>query len=56
MEIKNIILDFGGVLLDIDYNLTEKAFIKLGCTNFNEMYSQAAQTDLFNRFETEGIE
>jgi FMN phosphatase YigB (HAD superfamily) len=52
MLVKNIILDFGGVLLDIDYQLTEQAFIKLGCTNFREIYSQAAQTSLFNKFET----
>jgi glucose-1-phosphatase len=52
MAVKNIILDFGGVLLNIDYQLTEQAFIKLGCANFKEMYSQAAQTDLFNKFET----
>lgn len=55
MTIKNIILDFGGVLLNIDYQLTEQAFIKLGCTNFKEIYSQAAQTDLFNKFETGDI-
>jgi HAD superfamily hydrolase (TIGR01549 family) len=55
MPIKNIILDFGGVLLNIDYQLTEQAFIKLGCTNFKEIYSQAAQTDLFNKFETGAI-
>lgn len=52
MRIKNIILDFGGVLLDIDYKLTEQAFVALGCVNFNTLYSQAAQTDLFNKFET----
>ncbi|MEO8760710.1 MAG: HAD family phosphatase [Bacteroidia bacterium] len=55
MVIKNIILDFGGVLLDIDYQRTENAFIKLGCTNFREIYSQAAQTNLFNKFETGDI-
>src|ERR1700756_2228507 len=55
MPVKNIILDFGGVLLNIDYQLTEQAFIKLGCINFKEMYSQAAQTDLFNKFETGDI-
>jgi len=49
--VKNIILDFGGVLLDIDYHRTEKAFIALGCTNFKEIYSQAAQSNLFNKFE-----
>lgn len=52
MTIKNIILDFGGVLLAIDYQRTENAFIKLGCVNFKEIYSQAAQTNLFNKFET----
>jgi FMN phosphatase YigB (HAD superfamily) len=52
MVVKNIILDFGGVLLDIDYQRTEQAFIKLGCTNFRAIYSQAAQTTLFNDFET----
>ena len=51
MAIKNIILDFGGVLLDINYQHTEKAFITLGCTNFKEIYSQASQTNLFNKFE-----
>jgi putative hydrolase of the HAD superfamily len=52
MKIKNIILDFGGVLLDIDYQLTEKAFIDLGCRNFRALYSQAAQANLFDDFET----
>lgn len=52
MEVKNIILDFGGVLLDIDYQLTEKAFIDLGCNNFREIYSQAMQTNIFDDFET----
>ncbi len=51
MPVKNIILDFGGVLLDIDYQRTEHAFIKLGCINFKEIYSQAAQTNLFNKYE-----
>jgi FMN phosphatase YigB (HAD superfamily) len=55
MAVKNIILDFGGVLLDIDYQRTEQAFFKLGCTNFKEIYSQAAQTDLFNKFETGAV-
>ena len=52
MSIKNIIFDFGAVLLTLDYQLTEKAFINLGCKNFSVLYSQAQQNDLFNRFET----
>lgn len=46
-----IIFDLGGVLLNLDYDLTEKAFISLGMTNFGESYSQLQQTHLFDRFE-----
>ncbi|MGZ3903344.1 MAG: HAD family hydrolase [Bacteroidia bacterium] len=51
MITKNIIFDLGGVILDIDYNLTEKAFKNLGCENFGEIYSKAKQTTLFDDFE-----
>lgn len=50
--IRHIIFDLGGVLLNIDYQLTEKAFIDLGITNFGQIYSQLQQTPLFDRFET----
>lgn len=50
-NIENIIFDLGGVIIDIDYKLTTKAFTNLGLTNFDEMYSQAAQTGLFDRLE-----
>ena len=46
-----IIFDLGGVLLNLDYNLTEDAFIALGMSDFPRVYSQLAQTDLFDRFE-----
>lgn len=46
-----IIFDLGGVVLPIDYNKTAHAFKALGLSNFDEIYSQAAQTGLFNRFE-----
>ena len=39
-KIENVIFDLGGVILDIDYNLTRTAFEKLGVVNFDEMYSQ----------------
>ncbi len=51
-KIENIIFDLGGVLLDIDYNLTRKAFEKLGVDNFDEMYSQANADKLFQKLET----
>ncbi len=50
-SIKNIIFDLGGVLLNIDYFLTEKAFAELGISNFAESYSQAKQSTLFDEFE-----
>ena len=49
---KNIIFDFGGVILNIDYKLTEKAFAGLGLMDFHKIYSQAVQSELFDAFET----
>jgi HAD superfamily hydrolase (TIGR01509 family) len=50
--IKHIIFDLGGVLLNIDYSLTEKAFEAAGIPDFNNLYSQLQQSDLFDRLET----
>lgn len=47
-----IIFDFGGVIIDIDYQATIDAFKNLGITEFDALYSQAAQSDLFNAIET----
>lgn len=51
-SIKHIIFDLGGVLLNIDYKLTEEAFRVHGFENFNEVYSQLSQERLFNDLET----
>ncbi len=51
-HIKNIIFDLGGVILNINYNLTADAFIKLGLKDFEEKYSQAKQSRLFDKLET----
>ena len=48
---KNIIFDLGGVILNIDYSLTEKAFSKLGINDFKTLFSQAQQTQLFDNYE-----
>lgn len=53
--VRHIIFDLGGVLLNIDYGLTEQAFINLGISNFPEMYGQLRQTSLFDDFETGAI-
>ena len=50
-EIKNIIFDLGGVILNLNYQLTSSAFKKLGVKNFDNYYSQKEQVDLFNSFE-----
>jgi putative hydrolase of the HAD superfamily len=46
-----IIFDLGGVVLNLDYQLTENAFVALGLQNFKDVYSQLAQNDLFDRLE-----
>ncbi len=50
--IENIIFDFGGVVLNIDYQLTIDAFKEIGMDNFEKAYSQAAQIHLFDDLET----
>lgn len=47
-----MIFDFGGVLFDIDYSAPARMFKKLGFENFEEIYSQANQSDIFDRLET----
>lgn len=51
-SVKNIIFDFGGVLIRIDYTATLKAFKELGIKDIESMYTQAEQVELFNAFET----
>ena len=50
--INAIIFDLGGVLLDINYRLTIEAFINLGCSDFESIYTQQKQSQLFDDFET----
>jgi putative hydrolase of the HAD superfamily len=52
---ENIIFDLGGVILNLDYNLTRTAFEDLGVANFDEMYSQANADMLFQKLETGSI-
>jgi len=50
-NIKNIIFDLGGVILNIDYQLTIDAFKKLSLNNFDQFYSQFTQNDLLIAME-----
>lgn len=50
--VSTIIFDLGGVILDLDYQLTQQAFEELGTGNFQQHYTQAAQSGLFDLYET----
>ncbi len=50
-NIDTVIFDLGGVLFDIDYHLSAKAFEELGIPDFKQLYSQAHQNDWFDNFE-----
>lgn len=51
-SVKNIIFDLGGIFLNIDYQLTSKAFKSLGVHQFDEMFTQQYSNDLFELLET----
>jgi FMN phosphatase YigB (HAD superfamily) len=53
--IKNIIFDFGGVIINIDYKLTINEFKSLGLTDIEKVYTQFSQLPWFNKFDTGGI-
>ncbi len=47
----NIIFDLGGVILNIDYQRTIKAFTNLGISDFASTYTHLHQPELFDGFE-----
>ncbi len=55
MEIRNIVFDLGGVLLNINYDLTIDQFKKLGVRDFDSIFNQASQVMLFDRFDKGAI-
>lgn len=50
-EIKNIILDLGGVIINLDIPKTISEFNKLSNTNFEAIYTQIQQSQLFDLFD-----
>ncbi|WP_298623796.1 HAD family phosphatase [uncultured Legionella sp.] len=56
MTIKAIIFDLGGVIININYVLTVEAFKSLGGHDFDKIYSQFKQSNLFDRYETGQID
>lgn len=51
-SITNIVLDWGGVIVNIDYDKTVDAFRELGFADFRSFYHQKVQNDFFIQFET----
>jgi HAD superfamily hydrolase (TIGR01509 family) len=51
LDIKNIIFDLGGVILNIDYQLTIDAFKRLGFEDFDAVFTQAKQTGVFDKLD-----
>lgn len=51
-NVRHIILDLGGVILNIDHRKTAEAFAGLGVKNFADHFGPSLQTGLFEDFET----
>jgi len=54
-NIDTILLDLGGVLLNVSYDHTVAAFRKNGVDDFDALYTKAKQDHLFDQFETGAI-
>ncbi len=51
MKIRNIILDLGGVIIDVDIFKTHSEFTSLGVENFELIYSKMKQTHFFDEYD-----
>lgn len=51
-QIEAVILDLGGVLIQLNYQLTIDAFLELGLSDPQLFYSQSEQSSLFDQYET----
>jgi HAD superfamily hydrolase (TIGR01549 family) len=50
-NIKNIIFDLGGVIINLDIKKSINEFNKISSIPFQDIYTQANQTELFNDFD-----
>ncbi|HVY53614.1 MAG TPA: HAD family phosphatase [Gammaproteobacteria bacterium] len=53
--IKNIIFDLGGVIININYQLTIEAFRQLGASNVDNLISCIQQDELIDKFDVGAI-
>ena len=51
MEIKNIIFDLGGVFINLDNKLTEKAFVEMGVAQFGQFFGHGFAASFFREYE-----
>lgn len=51
-NVRHIIFDLGGVILNIDYSRTAQAFAELGLKDFGSQFSQMQQNAFFDDWET----
>lgn len=49
--IKNLLLDMGGVILDVSYQRVIEMFKSYGIENFDKVYTQAKQVEIIDLFE-----
>jgi glucose-1-phosphatase len=52
MKYEALILDLGGVLIEVNYQKTTDAFAQLGIANFNTLFNQHKASTLFEALET----
>jgi HAD superfamily hydrolase (TIGR01509 family) len=50
--IRNIIFDFGGVVINLDYKLTLNEFKALGLNDIEKVYTQFSQLPWFDKYDT----
>ena len=50
-EIKNLLLDLGGVVLNVDYHKMVDVFKEYGIMDFDKHFTQANQVEIIDKFE-----
>src|SRR5574344_585875 len=50
-EIKNLLLDLGGVVLDVDYHKMVETFKSYNIPDFEKYYTQKNQVEIIDLFE-----
>jgi haloacid dehalogenase superfamily, subfamily IA, variant 3 with third motif having DD or ED len=50
-DICNIIFDLGGVIINVDYFKTEKAFRNMGIADFDKIFSKVQQSKIVDKLE-----